>query len=52
MDSDEKQKRRSLVWPFLLTSGIALGASFYFSDGRVLREAAAKLIAQGATPLP
>jgi cyanate permease len=30
--SDKTQKRRSLVWPFLLTSGIALAASFFFSQ--------------------
>ena len=30
--SDRTQKRRSLVWPFLLVAGIALAASFQFSD--------------------
>jgi sugar phosphate permease len=30
--SDRTQKRRSLVWPFLLAAGLALAASFYFSQ--------------------
>jgi nitrate/nitrite transporter NarK len=30
--SDRTQKRRELVWPFLLTAGIALTGSFLFSE--------------------
>ena len=30
--SDKKQRRQSLVWPFLLTSGVALLGSFFFAQ--------------------
>jgi sugar phosphate permease len=30
--SDKTQRRQSLVWPFLLLAGIALAASFFFSQ--------------------